>query len=272
MEISKSILLLDKPSGMTSFECVERVEKILKVEKAGHTGTLDPNVTGLLVIAIGEARKAMPFFSRLDKEYVGKMILHKDENPEKIKSVFKRFVGEIEQIPPVKSRVARKPRKRKIYEFEILSISGREISFCIKCEAGTYIRKLCHDIGVELGTGAHMIELRRTKVGEFSIENSVSLKDLENGERKKGFISLEEALDKLKIKKIIVKNDYIDKIKNGMQLAYDWAEKIDKDIKNGDLIGFFNKGKIIAIGVSKMDFEHMKKGFLIAKTDRVFKF
>jgi H/ACA ribonucleoprotein complex subunit 4 len=271
MDISKSVLLLDKPSGPTSFDCVERVEKILRSGKAGHTGTLDPNVTGLLVIAVGEAKKAMPLMAGLDKEYVGKMILHRPADKKEIAAVFKKFIGEIEQLPPVKSRVARKPRKRKIYNLEILSIRDRRISFRVRCEAGTYIRKLCHDIGIDLGSGAQMTELRRTKVGEFSVDDAITLKDLEDGSRK-GFLALEDALEKIHAKKISVRPEFAEKIRNGLPVRREWTTHIDQKIKAGDHLGIFIAGQIAAVGISRMDLADMKAGSVIAKTDRVFKF
>ncbi len=155
-------LLLDKPSGLTSRWALERVQKKLKSQKAGHTGTLDFGVTGLLLIALGEARKTLPLLMNLDKEYEGEMHLHNDVSDDDIKKVFKEFEGKIEQLPPVRSRVARRPRIREIYSLQILGRNKRDVRFMAHCQHGTYIRKLVHDIGERLGCGAHMTKLRRT--------------------------------------------------------------------------------------------------------------
>ncbi len=262
LNIQKSILLLDKPSGPTSFDVVEGVSKILKVKRAGHSGTLDPRVTGLMLIALGESRKAMPVFMCLNKEYIGRMYVHGNVNKKKLRNVFKRFVGEIEQMPPVKSRVKRVIRKRRIYELEITNIEGRYISFRVLCEHGTYIRKLCHQIGEELGTGAHMTQLRRTKIDGFSVDEAISMDDLKMGERKRGFVSLEKALERVNFKKVVVCNKFIEKIRNGSPLRESWRKCIDSNIRENERIGIYDeRGNIIALGVAN-------DGQI--KTDRVF--
>ncbi len=173
------LLLVDKPSNITSGELVRRIEKIFG-EKAGHTGILDPKVSGLMLILVGKARKLAKFFFGMDKEYEGIMHVHKEFDEKELRKVIKEFEGEIIQLPPKRSKVARVPRKRKIYYFRILKIEGKDVYFRVKCEAGTYIRKLCHDIGERLKKGAHMKWLRRLKVGDFSIENAVKLEKLED--------------------------------------------------------------------------------------------
>ena len=255
--LKKGVVLVDKPKGMTSFDVVERVVRKLGIDKAGHTGTLDPNVTGLMLIALEESRKAMPVLMGLDKEYEWKMWLHGDIEKKKIEKAFRKFTGEIVQKPPVRSRVARVERKRKVHSLRILKIKGREITFEVRCEAGTYIRKLIHDIGESLGTGAHMTELRRTKVGPFSVKESVKLKDL--GENK--VIKLEKILKRIKLKKIIVKDEVIPKIRNGSPVFPKWVTKKEK-VKENEIVGIFDlKGKIIALG---------KPSGEKIKTDRVF--
>jgi len=224
---------------------------------AGHSGTLDPNVTGLMLIALGESRKAMPVLMGMDKEYEGKMWLHRDIERKTIEKMFKKFVGEIVQKPPVRSRVARVERKRKIHSLRILKIKGREVAFEVRCEAGTYIRKLVHDIGEELGCGAHMIELRRTKIGPFSIKESV---ELENVDKSK-IIKLEDILERIKLKKIIVKDEGIRKIRNGSPVFKEWITKRER-AKENEIVGIFDKsGEIIALG--KPSGEEIK-------TERVF--
>jgi H/ACA ribonucleoprotein complex subunit 4 len=255
--LKKGVVLVDKPKGMTSFDVVEKVCETLGAKKAGHTGTLDPNVTGLMLIALEESRKAMPVLMGMEKGYEGKMLLHKETGKEKIEKTFKKFTGEIVQKPPVKSRVARVERKRRIYSLGVLGIKGREIEFKVKCEAGTYIRKLVHDIGESLRTGAHMTGLRRTKIGPFLSKEAVSLSKLSG----KNVIPLERVLERIELKKITVKDQAIPKIRNGSPVFPDWITKKEK-AKENEIVGIFDKsGKIIALG---------KPSGEKIKTDRVF--
>lgn len=242
--LKKGVVLVDKPKGMTSFEVVEKVCRILGASKAGHAGTLDPNVTGLMLIAVEESRKAMPVLMGMDKEYAGKMLLHKEVDRVALEKTFKKFVGEILQKPPVKSRVARVERKRKIHSLKILKIKGREVEFLVKCEAGTYIRKLIHDIGQSIGCGAHMTELRRMKIGPFNIKEAISLSKISG----KNIIRLEKILERVGLKKIIVRDDVIQKIRNGSPVFPDYILKSEKTEAN-ETVGIFDKNdEIIAIG------------------------
>lgn len=256
-QLRRGVVLVDKPKGMTSFDVVESVRKTLGVDKAGHTGTLDPNVTGLMLIALGESRKAMPVLMGLDKEYTGKMWLHGEVERKAIEKTFKKFVGDIVQKPPVRSRVARVERIRRIHFLKIVKIEGRNVEFRVKCEAGTYIRKLVHDIGESLGCGAHMTELRRTKIGPFSVKESVKLRDIDE----KKVVKLEKILERVKLKKVIVKDEAIPKVRNGSPVFPEWVLKKDKT-KENEIVGIFeSNGEIIALGrVSGRNI----------KTDRVF--
>ena len=141
--INYGIINLNKPSGPTSHQVADYVKKILNLSKVGHSGTLDPKVTGVLPIALGRGTKVLQCLLKAGKEYVCLMHLHKEINQSKIHKCVKNFVGEIEQIPPIKSAVKRIKRKRNVYYFEIMEIEGKDVLFRIGCEAGTYIRKLC---------------------------------------------------------------------------------------------------------------------------------
>jgi H/ACA ribonucleoprotein complex subunit 4 len=256
-KIRKGVVLVDKPKGMTSFDVVERVGQKLGIDKAGHTGTLDPNVTGLMLIALEESRKAMPVLMGMEKEYEGKMWLHGDIEREKIEKTFRKFVGEIAQKPPVRSRVARVERKRMIYSLKIVKIEGREIAFEVRCEAGTYIRKLVHDIGQSLGCGAHMTELRRTKIGPFLLKESVPLSEVSE----KSAISLEKILERIGLKKIVVRDEVIPKIRNGSPVFPEWVIRKGRT-KESETVGIFDRdGEIIALG---------KRTEGKIRTDRVF--
>ena len=209
------ILVIDKPAGITSANVVARVKKLLEAKKVGHTGTLDPFATGILVCCINRATKLARFFLHGNKKYEAVLCLGVETNTQdstgtvtsicdnvlfseiKIRSVFKEFEGTIEQIPPVYSalkwkgtplyKLARsgkpiqKPARRiTIFNIEILGINLPLIHFTVSCSAGTYIRTLCSDIGKSLGCGGHLKELRRIQSGGFSIAATLKLSELEN--------------------------------------------------------------------------------------------
>src|SRR3989344_1460465 len=168
--IEFSILNIDKPSGPTSFLVSDFIRKNLGIRKTSHAGTLDPKVTGVLPVMLNRACKLSEWFMKKNKTYVGVMRLHGDVDDEKLKKEIEGFVGKIKQLPPVKSRVKREEREREVYSFEILERGEKDrknVLFETEVEAGTYIRKIVHDLGRKIG-GAHMAELRRTKAGVFS--------------------------------------------------------------------------------------------------------
>jgi len=265
-----SLINVNKPSGPLSKDVDEKIRRIFHVKKVGHSGTLDPKVSGVLVVALDEATKILKILMKSDKEYEGIIHLHKDVEREKIEQMIKeKFIGEITQIPPVHSRVARKPRQRKIYSFDILEKIGKEVTFRTKVQAGTYIRKLVHDLGKELGSGAHMKFLKRTKTGKFEIKDSYEIEDIQKAydEWKRGndkslrkiLISIEDVID---IKKIIVKNISIQRITNGSPVrSQDMLKKID--IKPGENVSIVSpSGRIIGLGIARSKNK--------IKTDRIF--
>jgi H/ACA ribonucleoprotein complex subunit 4 len=168
--IEFGIINMDKPSGPTSFDVSDFVRKKLGLRKTSHFGTLDPKVTGVLPIALNRACKLTGFFLGENKEYIGVMRIHDEIPLEKIKEAISgKFTGKIMQKPPVKSRVKRVEREREIISFEILEQDENKKDFLFRAEVqgGTYIRKLIDDLGKELRTGAHMLELRRIRAGIF---------------------------------------------------------------------------------------------------------
>ncbi len=209
--ISQSIVLLDKPAGPTSFRATQMVARRFGVTRAGHSGTLDSGATGVLVIALGEARKAMSLLIGLDKEYRAAMRLHGDISPDELRSAFAEFTGEITQLPPVRSAVKREPRKRFVHSIELLALQGRDAEVFVKCQAGTYIRKLLHDIGQHLGCGAHMARLQRIAVGPFRIEECVGIDEMDQS----NLIPLREALERVGIRGTGLTAEQIEEIRNG---------------------------------------------------------
>ena len=282
--VGSCVVVVDKHSGPTSHQVTAWVAEMFGLGKAGHAGTLDPAVTGVLPVALGDATKAMPVLMGLEKEYVGVMRLHKAVDEAVVRKTAAEFVGKIKQTPPVKSAVARKPREREIYFFDILEISddGRDVLFRVGCEAGTYIRKLCHDVGRALDMGAQMTELRRTRAGSFTEQQSHSLIEVkdayefwkESGDEaqlRKIIIPVEYAI--LHVKRIFIKDSAIDAICNGSPLYAAGITRLQADIVRGETVALYSlKEELVALGIAKKTSEEMRKGKrgIVIRTDRVF--
>jgi H/ACA ribonucleoprotein complex subunit 4 len=278
--LNSGIVVIDKPAGPTSRMVDSFVKKILGLDKLSHGGTLDPRVSGVLAIALENATKLMPILLSSKKEYVALMNIHKELPEEKIRKVCDEFVGKILQTPPKKSAVARRERQREIYYLQILEISGRDVLMRVGCEAGTYIRKLCSDIGKRLGAGAHMQELRRTRAGIFTEEQAVSLQDMKdayefykdgNGEPLRNMIlPAERAADG--IRNAVIKDSSVHNVASGAPVYANGLSRIEEGIEKGDIVGIFSlKGELVGIGFAEMDSMQMlksSKGIAI-KTDRV---
>lgn len=227
------ILLVDKPAGVTSAEVVRRIKALVKPARVGHLGTLDPFATGLLPIMIGEATKLAPFLQPGEKEYQGLMALGSETDTldlsgdvvrtaevppldcARLEEIAARFTGTIEQVPPVFSAIKRagvplyklarrdpeveppSPRLVEIRKLKLEAPDAESIRFSLECSPGTYIRALARDIGVALGSAAYLKELRRTRSGQFSIEDACSLEEALAALREGGaldVIGLNEAL------------------------------------------------------------------------------
>jgi len=280
-QIVNSVVIVDKHAGPTSHQITAWVKDIFGVKKAGHAGTLDPAVTGVLPVALANATKAMPVLMGLDKEYVGVMHLHKEVDEQKLRKAATRFVGKIKQVPPVKAAVARRERVREIYFFDILELQDKDVLFRVGCQAGTYIRKLCHDFGRALGTGAHMTELRRVKAGNFTEQQSHSLLEIKDAyefwrdgdasKLKEILIPIEHAI--LHVKRVFVKDSAISAICNGSPLYASGITRIQTGIRKGETVAIYSlKEELIALGIAKMTSEEMhkaKRGTAV-RTDRVF--
>jgi len=232
------IINIDKSSGPTSFDISEFVKKKLEARKTSHFGTLDPKVTGVLPIALNRACKLTGYFLGEDKEYIGIMRIHDEISLEEIKKMIKnKFLGNITQMPPVKSRVKRQYRQREIKKFELLEKGDKNILFQVECEGGTYIRKLLHDLGEELEIGAHMLELRRIRAGIFEEDDKtypcVNLYDFE-----KAVKEYEEGKDEL-LRAIIIPAEIIGNVYSIVEINKDNLKSIltGKPIYKKDLKG-----------------------------------
>lgn len=258
-----SLLILDKPSGPSSHVVTKQVKEALKMDKVGHCGTLDPKVSGVLPIAIGESTKATAIIATADKEYIGTMHLHGDVSDEELEKAVKMFETMIYQRPPVRSAVSRSLRTRRIYRLELLERNGRDVKLRAVVESGTYIRKLFFDIGEVLGVGASMTSLRRVRSGVFTEDMAVSMdrfllaakKFSESGDwsaLKELLVPLERAL--VDLKKIVVKDSAVNAITYGAPVLAPGVCELSDGIRKGDVIGIFTlKGEIVAIAKAVMD-------------------
>jgi len=279
--LMKGVINLDKPRGPTSHQVAAWVKEILGV-KTGHGGTLDPAVSGCLPVFLGTATRLADTLLLSTKEYVCLMRLHKHASQKDIRSLFNMFQGQIWQRPPVKSSVKRDLRKRTVYGIELLEMEGNDVLFRIQCEAGTYIRKYCHDFGLLLGTEAHMQELRRVKSGLFTEEdNLVTLQDIKDayvfwkeGKEEKFLrrciMPMESAVAELP--KVWVRDSAIDSICHGSELAVPGVVKLEKFGKDKAVAMMSLKGELVAVGKALESTEEImraKKGFVV-KTEKVF--
>jgi H/ACA ribonucleoprotein complex subunit 4 len=260
--IQNGIILLDKPKGPTCNEIDIILKKMFNLNKVGHGGTLDPNVTGVLPILLSNSTKILKALQGLDKEYVCILELHSKINPDLIKKTIKTFIGTNTQMPPKRSAVKRQLREREIYNIEILEIKDRHVLFKTKVQAGTYIRTLCVDIGKKLGTKAHMHSLRRIKSGPFDESNLSTLHDIKDAieqykeknnetELKKHIYPIEIGTNHLK--KIIIKDTAISSIINGSPLHIQGISKYSKKIKKNEQIVIYSlKNELIALATAKL--------------------
>jgi len=286
------ILNIFKPKGISSYQTVKEVRDIFNISKAGHTGTLDPSASGVLLVCIGQATKIAEFLVGLKKHYQGEMILGistdsqdsegkiiqkrevgTDIDENRIKDIFQKYEGTISQTPPMFSaahykgkrlyRLARKgievkrnPKKVKIYQLNLINFYQEVnpiVKFEVICSKGTYIRTLCNDIGDELGCGAHLSNLVRKKVGNFSIEDSLNLEELkkEKALGKRYLISIDSALEELN--KITVKSEATKTVLNGGVISSEQIVEIPEGLKTrkNKFVKIFDaKGNLLSLGTS----------------------
>ena len=261
--LDRGVINLDKPPGPTSHEVVSWVKGILHIHRAGHSGTLDPHVTGVLPTMLGDATRLVQVLLLSGKEYVCVMRLHADVPEADVRRVLAEFTGVIYQRPPLVSAVKRQVRKRTIYYDRFLEQDGRDVLFTVGCEAGTYIRKLCHDVGEALGCGAHMYELRRTRSGPFGEDASLvtlhTLKDAfeiwketgGEGPLRQCIYPMEYALRDLP--EMVVKDSAVDALARGAQLGAQGISQLQTGINKGDMVAVFtHKHEAVSIGRARM--------------------
>lgn len=285
------VICLDKPEGISSFFAVKKVSRLLDTKKAGHTGTLDPMATGVLVIMLGSCTRFIDFLPESEKSYTARVMLGKNTDTlditgdileekdvnvteDKLKKTAEKFLGDILQVPPMYSalrkdgvrlydlarqgvEVEREPRKVQIKELRIYDFDGSSFSMDVTCSAGTYIRSLAFDIGESLGTGACLTSLRRTAANGFSIDKSLTLeeieKHLENEDIEKYILPIENALKSYEA--VTVSEAQGKRFRNGGELD---LNRIQKDFCNSLYRIFAPDGSFLGLGEADTENNSLK--------------
>jgi H/ACA ribonucleoprotein complex subunit 4 len=275
------LIALDKPRGPTSHEVVAWVRKMLGIDRAGHSGTLDPPVSGLLPIGLGQGTKALNLLLLFPKEYRGVMRIHASVPAKQLEAAVAEFTGEIFQRPPQRSSVSRQVRSRTIYELGLDETKGNLCLFRCLCESGTYIRKLVYDIGEVLGVGATMVELRRTQVGPLKESDGLvtmhqlsdAVFELRSGEESAFRVLVKPIEDSLgATKKIVIRDSAVDAVCHGARLGLPGVLSVSAGLSKGDTLALISaKGELVAIGNAMLSTDEMtslKRG-LACSTERV---
>lgn len=285
------VICLDKPEGISSFFAVKKVSRLLDTKKAGHTGTLDPMATGMLVIMLGSCTRFIDFLPESEKSYTARVMLGKNTDTlditgdileekdvnvteDELKKTAEKFLGDILQVPPMYSalrkdgvrlydlarqgvEVEREPRKVQIKELKIYDFDGSSFSMDVTCSAGTYIRSLAFDIGESLGTGACLTSLRRTAANGFSIDKALTLeeieKHLENEDIEKYILPIENALKSYEA--VTVSEAQGKRFRNGGELD---LNRIHKDFCNSLYRIFAPDGSFLGLGEADTENNSLK--------------
>ena len=276
--LQSGVVIIDKPPGLTSHEVTSLVKKMTGALRAGHAGTLDPEVSGVLPIALGRATKLLDYIVAKDKVYVALMKFKNVQSKERILELFEKFTGGIVQTPPKMSAVRKVPRKRVIHYIKFLEQDGRLVLFETKTQAGTYVRTLCADIGKLCG-GARMEELRRIAVGSITEEKAVKMEDLadalwlldkgDSSEFLKIVRPVEEYL--ASYPKIFVKTSAVDSLLNGAQLAVSGVFSLENFGKEERVALYSEEKQFIGMGSSLYSSEEVKKmqKGIVVRTERI---
>lgn len=263
--LSYGVINLDKPANPSSHEVVSWIKRILRVEKTGHSGTLDPKVTGCLIVCIDRATRLVKAQQSAGKEYVGVVRLHDAVEVRVLKRAVETLTGALFQRPPLISAVKRQLRIRTIYESKLLEFDEeRHLGiFWVKCEAGTYVRTLCVHLGLVTGVGGHMQELRRNKSGVMSeSDNMVTMHDLMDAmhvyDTCKDETYLRRVVMPLEVlltnyKRVVVKDSAVNAICYGAKLMIPGLLRFADDIDvNQEVVLMTTKGEAIAVAIAQM--------------------
>jgi len=268
------IIAVDKPRGPSSHQVTAWVQKLLNVQ-AGHGGTLDPMVSGVLIIMLGRAVKLAPVLLKHNKEYVALLRLHGDVERADVERIVEEFTGKVYQRPPRRSAVKRALRIRTIYDLEMLDMDGRLVLLRANCEAGTYIRSLCHHMGLALGVGGHMQELRRTRSGSMEEDKCCTMHDLKDacvaadeGDTSRLMDLIYPVEDMLSgVPRIVIRDSAVDAICHGAVLAGVGVLSSENHKKNENVAVMTEKGELICLAksiASSEEYRPGKPGFVAA--------
>ena len=301
----EGLLIINKQKGWTSHDVVAKLRRMLSIQKIGHTGTLDPDATGVLTVCIGRATRLAQYTNEFDKEYkvvmrlgistdtqdaTGRVIKETEEfkiSRDQIEEAFRKFTGKISQIPPMYSavkvkgvplyrharkgkEVAREPREVNITEIKLLEYSGEFVKFDVTCSKGTYIRTLCADIGDFLGVGAHMFSLERTRSGEFFIKDAITVEDAEGLNLAGKLVTRLRSLEQMTgwMPSAIINNHGYSLVRDGRALDSEAVDGIKGHFSTDDAVAVIdNSGALKAIGKAMCSSNEVRCG----SNEKIFK-
>ncbi len=272
-------IIVDKPLRITSRDVSVIIKRLARVSKAGHVGTLDPNVSGVLPVAVGRSRKLIRYVIGQEKEYVGVVRFSKVPKEEDVRDAFSRLTGVIEQVPPKESAVAKRKRKRRVFSFQLLELVGKKALFRAVVEAGTYIRVLCKDVGRLLGINAVMDELRRVRVGNIDESMAHNLHyitfafhlffDKHDDSMLKQVLLPPDAL-LARYKKVVIRQSAAENLMKGAELMRPGILESDDFVK-GEVVRIYTNNLFVGMGRAVVDWKEVmdKKKGLVIKTERI---
>lgn len=262
-----SFAIVDKPRGPSSHEVSAFARKMLGVEKSGHAGTLDPQVSGVLPVGIGKATRLLPYLTSKDKKYVCLMRTGREMAQSELLALFKRFTGTITQTPPKMSAVRKKPRQRKVFYINLLQLQSAKVLFEVHCEAGTYVRVLVSEFG-RFCAGAEMLELRRTSVGRIIESQAHTLQEISDAmwlareKRDESAIKhiLVPASEALSLPKMVLQDSAVEAVCAGSPVYRPGLSSFDGGISEGAEVALMTeKSELVGIGRATASAEKMSR-------------
>jgi|SRR5271157_248420 len=276
-----AFLLIDKPRGPSSHQVTAWARDLLGVAVAGHAGTLDPNVSGLLWVGVGPALKLLPLVLEFPKRYIASIVLHGPVPVREVERVLAEFTGPIYQTPPVRSAVKRERRVRTVHRLELIESDGPRLLLDLTCDSGTYVRTLAVDVGEALGLGGHMDELRRVANGPFRETDVVALAQLADAAAARAagdpsrMLALLHPIDEVwrEFPTIVVKDGAASALAHGAGLASGGILALPRAFARGARVTLVTRsGELVATGVARHGSDevgHVKHGWVVDET-RVF--
>ncbi len=278
--LKNSVVVINKPPGQTSHETTTFVKKITGANRSGHAGTLDPEVSGVLPVALGRATKLLRYIAGKEKSYVGIMKFRIVPAKADVEALFKQFTGELIQTPPKISAVRKVPRKRTVYSLRLLELDGRLALFDTRVDAGTYIRTLCEDMGKKCG-GARMEELRRTAVGRITEKEGHTMEELIDAvwlyRNRNDGSALEKMLRPpeqfIDLPKVMVKETALWSINTGAQVMAAGVERMDAGIVKNARVAIYSGDKFIGVGIAQISSSELagKSRGMVVRLERMHK-